>query len=350
MPNKPRVSVIMPAYKGEKYIRAAIDSILTQTFTDLELLIILNEAFDIEDKSREIIGSYSDPRIRLIINEKRGLSVARNLGITRATGEYIANLDCDDWSFPTRLQKQVDFLDINPEFGLIGSYIETIDKEGCSIGNIWSFPASAEEVPTILFFGNYFAQSATMIRKSVLPANGYDIDMLVAEDYNLWIRIAEKSKAWNLPEILTQIRQHGENNTAILAKLHPPTTQKIYGQLLTKLGLSYSDEELDDHYLYCVGKYEATAEHAEWLKIWFQRISETNDKTERYDKIIFTKALLGRWYLFCKKTNRRWWLPSNIFWKGVRSLIKNLSHREKISLFYAVPKQIFRKFGRVKAQ
>jgi glycosyltransferase involved in cell wall biosynthesis len=348
MPNKPKVSVIMPVYNGEKYVRAAIDSILAQTFTDFELLIIDDGS---NDKSIKIIKSYSDRRIRIIRNDKnRGLPYTRNEAIESSLGEYIANLDCDDISHLSRLQKQTDFLEANSDFGLIGSFIENINKSGKTIGNMWSFPAPVEEVPAILFFGNYFAQSSTMIRKSSLPTNGYDVNMPVAEDYDLWIRIAEKSKAWNLPEILVQIRQHGENSMTVLSRLYPQTMKKIYGQQLKKVGLSYSDGELDDHYLYCVGKYEATAEHAEWLKSWFSRINTANNKSRAYDRIIFTKALLGRWYLFCKKTNRRWWLLSNIFWKGVASLIKDLSYREKINLFYGLLKQSFRKFGKIKAR
>jgi hypothetical protein len=189
-----------------------------------------------------------------------------------------------------------------------------------------------------------------MIRKSALPTKHYDLDMPVAEDYDLWIRIAEKNKVWNLPEILTQIRNHGENNTIILAKLHPPTTKKIYAQQLSKLGFPYSIEELDNHYLYCVGKYEATVEHVKQLRGWFDKINTANNKAKVYDQIIFTKALLGRWYLFCKKTDRRWWLPNKIFWKGVRSLTKDFGYREKTIMFYKSLKQILKKFVKVKAE
>ena len=339
----PKVSVIMPVYKGEKYLRSAIDSILAQTFTDFELLIILNEDINSPDKSLEIMKSYSDQRIRLILNERKGLSIARNKGIEASRGEYIANLDCDDTSNPTRLQKQVDFLDSHPDFGLIGSFVERIDKNGQTTGNTWHFPALPEEVPIILFFGNYFAQSATMIRKSSLPQNGYDTNMPVAEDYNLWIHIAEKNKVWNLPEVLTQIRDHGENNTYIYMHLHPPITKKIYAYQLDKLDFQYSKDELENHYLFCVGKYEGSKENNMHMKVWLSKLYSANNISKAYDKIIFTKALLGRWYIFCKKNDIYWWLPDKIFWKTKFIFLNGLSLEEKITFIFKLFRQIMRK-------
>ena len=117
----PLVSVIMPVYNGEKYLAEAIDSILVQTFTDFELLIVDDGS---QDNSAEIIRSYvkRDSRIRFFQQEQNeGSANARNRGIANAKGEFIAAMDCDDVSLPERLQKQVDFLESHPEIGALGT-------------------------------------------------------------------------------------------------------------------------------------------------------------------------------------------------------------------------------------
>lgn len=325
----PKVSVIMPVYNGDKYIKEAIDSILAQTFTDFELIIINDGS---TDQSVRIIESYTDARIKLVQNDKNmGLSITRNKGLRLAQGEYIANLDCDDVTYPTRLEKQVDFLDRNTDYGLIGSYIETVDKNGQIIENsTWSFPASAQEIPTILFFANYFAQSATMIRKSALPTTLYREDLPPAEDYDLWIRIAEKSKVWNLQEVLTQIRNHGENTSIINKKDYLIAMPLIYDYQLSKLKFTYSGDELRKHYLYCIGKYDATIENVQWLKAWFEKLHTANNASRVYNQTIFIQALLGRWYLLCKQTDTYWWLPSKIFWRSSLCFLTGLTIKNKV--------------------
>ena len=342
MQDKPKVSVIMPVYKGEKYLREAIDSILAQTFRDFELIIVFNADTNSNDNSIGIIKSYSDPRIRLIINKERGLSVARNVGLKNSQGIYIANLDCDDTSHPSRLQKQVQFLDANPDFGLIGSNVGIIDEKNKIKDGKWLFPAPAEEIPTILFFSNYFAQSATMIRKSALPPELYNINIPVAEDYYLWIRISEKNKLWNLPEILTSIRLHNANNGDLLKDLHPPTIKKIYNYQLSKLAFEYSEKELDEHYLFCVGKYESTLEYNQRLLKWFVKLNAANRITHSYEKKVFAKALIGRYYLLCRGANINIWRRCQIFLSGVKLLTHNFNYIEKAKIFFKSVLQYFR--------
>ena len=125
----PLVSVIMPVYNGEKYLAEAIDSILVQTFTDFELLIVDDGS---QDNSAEIIRSYEkrDSRIRFFQLERNvGSAAARNRGIASASGAYIALMDCDDVSLPKRLQKQVDFLQANPEIGAVGVCGQAVNED-----------------------------------------------------------------------------------------------------------------------------------------------------------------------------------------------------------------------------
>ncbi|NHJ46179.1 MAG: glycosyltransferase family 2 protein, partial [Asgard group archaeon] len=117
--SKIKVTVLMSVFNGEKYLREAIDSVLHQTFTDFEFLIINDGS---TDNSVEIINSYDDERIHLVHNEQNiGLAASLNKGINLARGEYIARMDCDDINHQTRLEKQVKFMDKNPDIGLLSS-------------------------------------------------------------------------------------------------------------------------------------------------------------------------------------------------------------------------------------
>src|SRR5437868_2907435 len=123
----------MTVYNSEEYLREAIESILGQTFTDFEFIIIDDGS---TDRSADIVNSYSDTRIRFLSNSSNlGLVASLNEGIERARGEYIARMDCDDVSLPERLAKQVTFMDSRPELAASGTWAKEIDEEGNVIGN-----------------------------------------------------------------------------------------------------------------------------------------------------------------------------------------------------------------------
>lgn len=119
----PQISVIMSVYNGEKYLREAIDSILNQTFTHFEFIIVNDGS---TDKSLNIIKSYNGSRIILVQQENKGLAAALNEGIKIAKGKYIAMMDADDISLPTRLEKQIQFMEAHPEYVAIGSWANKI--------------------------------------------------------------------------------------------------------------------------------------------------------------------------------------------------------------------------------
>src|SRR5262249_35270201 len=144
MTTLPKVTVVIPVYNREKYVRDAIDSILVQTFPDFELLVIDDGS---TDRSREVVQSYHDPRIHLVCNGTNlGVPKTRNLGIQLARGEYLAFLDSDDWAYPERLGKQVAFLDSHPDYAAVGAWIAWMDEEGRSLGRIRRKPILPDEI------------------------------------------------------------------------------------------------------------------------------------------------------------------------------------------------------------
>ncbi len=201
------ISVVMPVFNGEKFLKIAIESILNQTYTDFELIIINDGS---TDKSAEIIKSYTDNRIRFLENEgNRGIFYTRNRLFEEVKGKYIAILDCDDYAEPKRLEKQVNFLDKNNEFGLVGSWITLIDGEN-KIKGAWNLEYRPERISSKLLFSNQFAQSSVMMRKEFSDLK-YREEYPPVEDYDLWVRISYKTRVTNLAETLVKYRIHDQN-------------------------------------------------------------------------------------------------------------------------------------------
>lgn len=242
--NSPLVSVIMPVFNTARYINEAIDSILNQTYENFEFIIIDDCS---EDESVAIIEGYEDPRIKLIKNDRNlGISHTRNKGLAIAQGKYIAVFDSDDIAPKYRLEKQVSFLEKNPEFGLIGGAVQPINEEGEETGSAWDYPADPEEVPVRLLFGNYFAQPAVMIRAKVLSdTEPYNPKFVTAGDYDLWVRLSRVTKVWNLPELMLYYRMHGSGITRKTKRdISLGSIKKIIASHLDYLEIDYTEEDL----------------------------------------------------------------------------------------------------------
>jgi glycosyltransferase involved in cell wall biosynthesis len=210
MKTEPFVTVLMSVYNGEWYLGEAIGSILNQTFSDFEFLII-NDAS--KDHSREIILSYPDPRIRLIDNEANiGLTRSLNKGLEIARGKYIARMDADDISMPERLNKQVRFMEDNPEIHVLGSWAWVIDENGKITGELKTL-TDFDMLFVEVFLSNPIVHSSTLMRTHfVKKIGGYDERFERTQDYDLWVRvIANGGKILNVPKFLLKYRNHLEN-------------------------------------------------------------------------------------------------------------------------------------------
>lgn len=201
---KPLVTVLLPVYNNEN-INICIDSVLKQTFKDFELLIIDNAS---TDKTVEVIKSYDDSRIRLVINDENiGPTGSLNKGVNLAEGKYIARIDADDLMLPERLQKQFDFMESNPEYGIAGSWTKHIDEDN-NLSETNKLCVTDKGVRAYMMIQSPFYHPAVMIRSSVLKDNNlnYDLSIRVAVEYKLWNEILKYSKGCNLPEVLTYYR------------------------------------------------------------------------------------------------------------------------------------------------
>lgn len=215
--NTPTISVIMPVYNGESFLKEAIESILNQTYTNFKLILIDDGS---EDTSLQIMKSYLDSRIIIIKNEKNfGLITALNKGLQVAQGEYIARMDQDDVSHPQRFEKQIEFLEQNSDIGLCGTWANLINNMGEIVNFVKPSP-SPGQIKWDLHFSNAIAHPSVMIRKSFFQRNGQYLDSDIhCEDYALWVRAFNNTKLSNLPVILINLRQHDQNVSKIYSEI-----------------------------------------------------------------------------------------------------------------------------------
>ncbi|MFT7137553.1 MAG: hypothetical protein ACI80I_003568 [Akkermansiaceae bacterium] len=207
--SSPRVSVLMPVYNGEAYLHPAVQSILSQSESDFEFLIVDDGS---TDQSREILKKYAvqNPCIRLLFRDHDGLVPALNYGIAQARAPFIARMDADDIALPDRLIKQADMMEVNPQIGVLGTHVQAIDAAGRPL-RMFTPPNDHTALDTyhIQHGGPRIWHPSTMIRRDLLvDIGGYSSDYPYCEDYDLWLRIAEHAKLAHLPEILLQYRLH----------------------------------------------------------------------------------------------------------------------------------------------
>lgn len=213
MHNTPLVSVIMPVYNSEKHLKEAIDSILNQTYKNIELIVIDDGSVD---NSIKIIKNIKSDKIVFLKNERNiGVSATRNKGFSIAKGKYIALMDSDDISPLYRIEKQVEFLENNIEYGLVGGHYESFKKYlFFTRRKLRKHSLSEKHIEVNLNFLGAIVGGSTMIRSEVLFKNNleFDTSLRIAEDFDLWRRIGQFSKVTNIDELLIHYRKHRNNS------------------------------------------------------------------------------------------------------------------------------------------
>jgi glycosyltransferase involved in cell wall biosynthesis len=221
--SNPTISVVMPVYNTGSYLHDSINSILQQTFTDFEFIIINDGS---TDNSEEIILSYKDPRIRYYKNEKNeGLIFSLNRGLEIAKGKYIARLDGDDICSSQRLEKQKEWLENNTTFAVVGSTITFIDEHSNKIGE-WKLDqltTSPAAIKRAMAKENCLAHPSTMIRSELIKKMQYAPYQKHTEDYDLWLRIlADGGLIAKMPEKLLLYRVHKTSITGTVLRQSNP--------------------------------------------------------------------------------------------------------------------------------
>lgn len=203
-----KVTIFIPLFNGEDYIKETIESALKQDFSDFEVLVIDDGS---TDNSLKILSGFTDNRIRIVTNNTNmGRPFTRNRGIELARGEYLAVLDSDDIAETNRLSRQVEFLDKNADIAAVGSFAWYIDDTG-NTAFLCEVPTKWTEIAKEILYTNCFIHSSVMFRKQVLiDVGGYNLDFPQAQDYELFLRLCEHYKLANIAEPLIKYRIHSK--------------------------------------------------------------------------------------------------------------------------------------------
>jgi len=279
----PKVSVIIPAYNALAYLPETVESVFKQTFSDWELLII-------DDGSSDGTGAWAtqitDSRVTVIFQKNQGSSVARNTGITAAKGDYIGLLDADDLWEPTKLEKQVRFLEENPSIGLVDTSTILINQQGKSTGRIIVSSAEGDVWKQLVQFKPVCCCDSTpLIRRSCFDNVGlFNPDLPFLEDLDMWIRLATRYEFAAIKEPLVRYRQHPQSKStnckgtleafrAIIEKAFEsvpaellPLREKGYARVNLYLGwraINNKDYEQAIHY-----NHQVIAHHPQLILSW----------------------------------------------------------------------------------
>jgi hypothetical protein len=206
------ITVLLPVFNGGPYLRPAIESVLAQTLSDFELLVVDDGS---TDGSLEVARSLRDPRLRVVENGRNlGLTASLNRGLHEARAPLVARQDADDLSAPDRLARQADLMARRPELALLGTQADVIDARGRRGGSL-ARSCEHDSIRWELLFDNAFVHSSVMFRRKVVleEAGGYDEGLRYCQDFALWSRLVRSHAAANLDRPLVRCRAHGRSMT-----------------------------------------------------------------------------------------------------------------------------------------
>ncbi|AKG21003.1 glycosyltransferase family 2 protein [Calothrix sp. 336/3] len=245
----PKVSVVIPAHNAMAYLPETLENVLQQTFTDFEVLIV-------NDGSSDNIVSWAtgicDTRVKLISQPNQGISATRNTGIALTTGDYIAFLDADDLWEPTKLAKQVSYLDCHPQVGLVYTGMLFIDERSYSTGRIIQSKVEGNVLDKVLL-SNPIPCSSVMIRRQCFAEVGvFDRNLRSIEDWDMWIRIAARYPLGVIPEALMYYRQVPNSlskNYQAMEKAFVTVIEKAFSKIAPPELLNLKSRSYGDAYL-----------------------------------------------------------------------------------------------------
>jgi glycosyltransferase involved in cell wall biosynthesis len=292
----PKLTVLMTVYNGEDYLRETIESILNQTYKDFKFLILDNAS---SDSSREIIGSYNDPRIELVaLPENIGQVAALNKGLDMIDTPLLARMDADDISLPRRFERQAAFMEAHPEVGVCGTLANAFDGQQKTK---WRWPTNHEDIKVKLLFECCLAHSSVMIRKSLFDSSHLEYDEKIGHsfDWELWQRAVDHFELANLPEFHLRYRLHPENESKKTAHLQKTAALKLDDRSLERL-------ELHEHPLRQVHRdvafetFNFKNREPEFLRQvvhWFQELENANKKHGIYSLEALQRFLRERLFV-----------------------------------------------------
>jgi len=264
------ISVVMPVYNGERYLSEAIESILNQTYKNFEFIIINDGS---NDKTEEIILSYRDPRIIYVKNSKN-LRIVKTLnkGISLAKGVYIARMDADDISLPTRFEKQLEFLTIHKDISVVGT-----SRYICKTYKSLYYPETHNEIKVKALFTSPILHPSIMAKKEFFEQLSYKEEFDKAEDYHIWIEGIDRFRYANLQDKMLCYRYHSSQTHSTSFDIQIKKAQIIREKYIKSLDINLTAKELQD--MHTLAKYRYV-ELLDLEKLYYKLASSDKLKKE----------------------------------------------------------------------
>jgi glycosyltransferase involved in cell wall biosynthesis len=287
----PVISVILPVFNEDKYLKESVNSLLNQSFKNFELIIIDDASTNPE--THKIIDNIKtkDNRIKAIKNETNlGLTKSLNIAIKKAQGKYIARMDADDISHKERLRIQYNFLEKNKEIGICGTWIKMFNK----IHKKYISPFDHEHILVKSFIQCPFFHPTVMFRKDLFFHHNlfYNENIRYSQDYELWTRALRVTKGANIPKYLLYYRVHNNQISILKAQEQNKTISYIYNNILQDLlKNNYSIQFSQTHFNYVTGNFSVETFNKSKVGAWKNFLLDANKKTRIYNTVLFKNKI-----------------------------------------------------------
>ena len=289
MTTTPAISLIMAVYNGEEHLAEAMDSILAQSFTNFECIVVDDAS---SDSTPVILAQYAeaDSRVKVLRNYvNRERSFSRNRAIQAARAQLVAVADADDWLHPDRLQKQYDFMQQNQHIGVCGSWISVYET-----GQLWQWPASDAAIRAHMLFNSPIAHPTVIFRKTVFQqlACGYDERCILAEDYDLWERLSRLNVVFaNIPDALLRYRLHPQKDRSAYRDVLARCADAVRLRQIQLLGLEPDNYERTIHSILSGAQEPNFPSDVRTVRLWKNKLLAANMKKKVYGHTALSEQL-----------------------------------------------------------
>ena len=298
---KPLVTVLIPVYNRPEIIKT-VKSILDQTYTNLEVLIVDNAS---TDSTVETIKKIVDKRIRLIINEKNmGQTYSLNRGLKEAKGKYIARIDSDDIALPRRIEKQVSFLEENPDYVLVGSWVRFIDDND-RLGMVVKMPTTDEGLRIMNTVSCGMYHPSAMYRTCIIRDNKIEYNPIIhmAADYDLWVKLMKYGKACNLAEPLIYYRRGNNNDSRHYEDLMWKESTAVRRKVIKELETSKNEKKQILKIINIESKEKKSLKESVWVHNFYMKYLNSHIDSASQDYYILKQHFLIKCYGSCFANN-----------------------------------------------
>ncbi len=329
MNNEPLISVCIPVYNREMYIADAIDSVLKQSYQNFEIIIVDDGS---TDQTFSILRKIKDARIRIYQNgENKGVVYSRNLCLNTAHGKYIATLDSDDLWMPDKLQKQVEFLESQPNYGVCGTW--GLRRKPGQPDDIWSMASTDAEIRTCMLWRCPIIHSSMMIRRTVLQDHNiwYDEAYANSEDYELIRRMLSFTNIHCFDEPLVVYHLHDNQISSLKKDIQLKNAERIVENYLLNFGISLTDEERNAFFKIYRYSYSLHPDELAVLRTLFKKILNA---THPYLRSTLQTSLSEKFFLTCYFSTQHGYETSKIYHSSRSDLPYNPTIFEKSKFYF----------------